>query len=545
MPDSRKTADGEPLDIRNAIDRSTKRRALTELAAEGYDTVRVLDEKQVDELIRKAVDEVVHASTQEHRARIVAEARKQLDKLLKQAKAFKSSAELLQTDKNELVARVENLQKQLAVRQKIEEEAASLVKRLKDSDELVAKLETALDAEQKRAAEVEQGLRAYALLQERYQQGQSEAKKLHSETIKLEKAKSRTEKEVEKVQADLAAEKAASAELERAKARFEKEIEKLEAELAGAKAKSDREIEQAHHALAKEKQKSTELAHKSVEAFGHFEESQERLKKLEKDTEHAHLEAARLKKELAQEAEAHETELKKARASTISWKSDKQAIERLEALLIQERAREQDAVQELKKVADREATAREEAERLGKQLAHAHEELKQIDVLEKQAAHERDALKSARAELASRERDLKALEAESASLRQSVAKLRKTAKSNAAISAVREQLKVTEQRYEEKLAEARGTSRRLRADAGRAAELESRLAREQSKARKAQEQLALPRRIDGDLKHLQDKLKETRESGLATRKLAQQANEAVESVEKLIDRLTKRVPKRR
>ena len=209
---------------------------------------------------------------------------------------------------------------------------------------------------------------------------------------------------------------------------------------------------------------------------------------------------------------------------------------------------------DLRKLEQTAAAAQDEAERLRTQLAHDKLSGKSLQSqLDAARAEAKSAAKTLQGQVETARAQAGTLRDELARTLRSLEKHKASAKSNPAVVALKERLKETESEFEEKLAKTRETMRRLRADAGRAQEqleettvrtkrLESRLEREQASAKKAKEQLALPKRIDGNLAVLQKKLEETRESGLATRKLAAEANEAVENVEKLIDRLTKTLP---
>src|SRR5262249_18870731 len=114
--------DHKDLDLRGALEAGTKKMALKDLEQKGFKNVKVLDEKGLEELMRKAVDRVVSTQTAEEKARIVEESRKELDRLMKEHKAARSRAQLLEADKNELVEQVEALQRELQLKSELEEE---------------------------------------------------------------------------------------------------------------------------------------------------------------------------------------------------------------------------------------------------------------------------------------------------------------------------------------------------------------------------------------------------------------------------------------
>jgi small-conductance mechanosensitive channel len=106
----------EPLNIRGIIDESSHRTTLSALQKRGIQRVRLIDEKQILELIaqavRRTVSDQAHLLSEQERGRIHEAARQELARLLKEQQEFKSRAE---KDREELLAEVENLQKQVAL----------------------------------------------------------------------------------------------------------------------------------------------------------------------------------------------------------------------------------------------------------------------------------------------------------------------------------------------------------------------------------------------------------------------------------------------
>ncbi len=117
-------ADGEKkdLDLSQAIERGTQRTTLRDLEKKGVQNVKILDEKALEELVSKAVDRVVNTQTAEQREKVLADSRKELDRLMKEHKAARSRAQLLETDKNELIEQLEAMQKELSLQSELEEE---------------------------------------------------------------------------------------------------------------------------------------------------------------------------------------------------------------------------------------------------------------------------------------------------------------------------------------------------------------------------------------------------------------------------------------
>lgn len=115
-------SDGNDLDFQQAIERGTKKMALSDLQQKGLKSVKVLDERVLEEIVRKAVDRVVSSQTAEEKARIYEESRKELERLIQEHRAAKSRAQLLEEDKNDLVGQIEALQRELELRSQLEEE---------------------------------------------------------------------------------------------------------------------------------------------------------------------------------------------------------------------------------------------------------------------------------------------------------------------------------------------------------------------------------------------------------------------------------------
>jgi len=145
--------DSKDLDLRNALEMGTKKMALKDLEQKGFKNVKVLDEKGLEELMRKAVDRVVQVSSAEEKTRIMAESRKELDRLMKEHKAARSRAQLLEADKNELVEQVEALQRELELKSELEEELLH-----KKYEEGTASMQAQVEEVKKRAQAIDREL---------------------------------------------------------------------------------------------------------------------------------------------------------------------------------------------------------------------------------------------------------------------------------------------------------------------------------------------------------------------------------------------------
>ncbi|MBI4565610.1 MAG: hypothetical protein HY716_13025 [Planctomycetes bacterium] len=117
-----------PFDIRKALEQSTSRTTLQELARKGIHRVKVLNEQKIQELIRDAVQHSIASKTsllsEQERERLVQATRQELDKLIREFNQQKDRAELAANDKATLAAEVENLQKQLQVQRQLGDQLA-------------------------------------------------------------------------------------------------------------------------------------------------------------------------------------------------------------------------------------------------------------------------------------------------------------------------------------------------------------------------------------------------------------------------------------
>jgi predicted nucleic acid-binding Zn-ribbon protein len=145
--------DSRDLDLRNALEAGTKKTSLKDLEQKGFKNVKVLDEKGLEELMRKAVDRVVSSQTAEEKARIVEQSRKELDRMMKEHKAARSRAQLLEADKNELVEQVEALQRELELKSELEEELLH-----KKYEEGTASMQAQVEEVKKRAQAIDREL---------------------------------------------------------------------------------------------------------------------------------------------------------------------------------------------------------------------------------------------------------------------------------------------------------------------------------------------------------------------------------------------------
>ena len=118
----------QPFDVRRAIEQSSSKSTLQELAKKGIHRVKVLDESMINKLIGEAVERIVSTKTNllstDDRQKIIEASRKELDRLMREHQSTKDQADLAQKDKAGLIAECENLQEQIKQTRKIADETA-------------------------------------------------------------------------------------------------------------------------------------------------------------------------------------------------------------------------------------------------------------------------------------------------------------------------------------------------------------------------------------------------------------------------------------
>ncbi|HLY11965.1 MAG TPA: transposase [Planctomycetota bacterium] len=273
------TDDSKSLDLRNALEQGTKKMALKDLEQKGFKNVKVLDEKGLEDLMRKAVDRVVSTQTAEEKTRIVEESRKELDRLMKEHKAARSRAQLLEADKNELVEQVEALQRELELKSELEEEllhkkfeegTASMqaqVEEVKKRAQAIdrelerlrvenARLEAQLAAEREKAARVRE-------LEPRLEAATREVQGFHRENARLQSAALSSAQRLDDLEKSLQNEQSKVREAERARTELVEQVLKLQAKGVEA-ARTTKDLD----ALRAELAKAEELVRNAAKETG-------------------------------------------------------------------------------------------------------------------------------------------------------------------------------------------------------------------------------------------------------------------------------------
>ncbi len=118
----------QPFDVRRAIEQSSSKSTLQELAKKGIHRVKVLDESMINKLIGDAVERIISTKTNllssDDRAKLIDASRKELDRLMREHQSSKDKADLAEQSQATLASTVENLQNQLKTSQRLAEDTA-------------------------------------------------------------------------------------------------------------------------------------------------------------------------------------------------------------------------------------------------------------------------------------------------------------------------------------------------------------------------------------------------------------------------------------
>jgi hypothetical protein len=186
------------LDIRKAIEDNAHVSDLASLAGSGVKKVKVLDENALREMIERAVDAVIHSSTQEERSRILADSRKQLTKLMNERDEILNRERMQEASKNQLIQQIEKLQNEIKLRKDIEEQDSALQGQMQEMEQREKDLE-------KKIIELN-GENAWLRenndkMVEQLDQSQTEIQRLKDEIARLEAEIERLKAELESLRA--------------------------------------------------------------------------------------------------------------------------------------------------------------------------------------------------------------------------------------------------------------------------------------------------------------------------------------------------------
>lgn len=290
-------SDEKDLDIKGALEAGTKKMGLDELKQKGFKNVKVLDEKGLEELMRKAVERVVSTQTAEEKAKIIADSRKELDKLMKAHNAARSRASLLEADKNELVEQVEALQRELELKSELEEEllhkkfeegTASMQaqveevrKRAAANDRELerlrgenAKLDSQLGTERQKAAKAREA-------EDRLRKSDDELRELQHDNVRMKGALDSSDRRQAEQDKALQQEQSKLREAERARTELVEQVLQLQAK-NGEAAKSAKDLDASRAEVARVEQllrdaarENGALKNRATELEGRLQESQQ------------------------------------------------------------------------------------------------------------------------------------------------------------------------------------------------------------------------------------------------------------------------------
>jgi regulator of replication initiation timing len=274
-------ADEGRLDIRKAIADNAQVTDLSNLASSGVKRVKVLDENALQELIARAVDEVVSSQTSEERSRILADSRKQLQKLMNERDEFMSKVEQAGAGRSELIQQIEKLQSELKLRRKVDDQVPVLQARVEElekenawlraeHDKMVEELDR-LQTENKRLKEELEGLKALA-------EGAEEAQRQVDELKEAgETAASAMRRQLQEARAELAElkekisreEARAAGDREQASEHAAHELESVRGELhkeAARRAEVEKRLADVQRKYDREREDADAAAHRELES---------------------------------------------------------------------------------------------------------------------------------------------------------------------------------------------------------------------------------------------------------------------------------------
>jgi hypothetical protein len=300
------------LNLQGVFDAGSQKMDLTDLSKQGFKKVKVLDQKAMEEFIRKAVDRVVSTQTAEEKERIFAESRKELDRLMKEHREVKSHAQLLESDKNELVEHLEALQRELELKSELEEATlhkkflegtASMQKQVEEvkrrADKAGSDLEAMRVENARLAATLEGAREKVATLKEdepRLQASLKENQELNRQNARYQTELEGAGRRIHELEGSFERERSRLREAEHARTEMVEQVLKLQSKLPDA-AKSARELEALRAQLAKAEELVRDGAREHGGLKARVGELEARLTEAQAEIQKAGAQAARLEGE--------------------------------------------------------------------------------------------------------------------------------------------------------------------------------------------------------------------------------------------------------
>jgi len=284
-------ADDRRLDIKKVIADNAHVTDVSNLASRGVKRVKVLDENTLQEMIRQAIEQVVSSQTAEERSKILADSRKQLQKLMNERDEFASHANLMESDKNDLIAQIEKLQEEIRLRRKVEETEAAQQKKNQD---LASENSWLREEHDKMVDQLDQAQSEIKRLNEEIERLKAEIEDLKAEIERLRagvRAGEERTADAETLARELEASQAELNELRESRSqeldRVRREAEDLRRQLEEAREAGETATAAIRHELDRVREETHKEAMRRAEVEKRFKETQEEAARLREEQEKA------------------------------------------------------------------------------------------------------------------------------------------------------------------------------------------------------------------------------------------------------------------
>jgi predicted nucleic acid-binding Zn-ribbon protein len=265
--------DDRRLDIKKVIADNAHITDVSNLASRGVKRVKVLDENTLQEMIRQAIEQVVSTQTAEERSKILADSRKQLQKLMNERDEFASHANLMESGKNDLIAQIEKLQEEIRLRRTVEETEAAQQKKNEDL-----------------ASENSWLREEHDKMVDQLDQAQSEIKRLNEEIERLKAEIEDLKAEIERLRAGVreGEERTADAEtLAKELEASQAELNELRGQLEESRQAGETAAAAVRHELDRVREETHKEAMRRAEVEKRFKEAEEEAARLREEQERA------------------------------------------------------------------------------------------------------------------------------------------------------------------------------------------------------------------------------------------------------------------
>ncbi len=433
----------DDLNIQGAFDAGAQKMDLTDLEKKGFKKVKVLDQKAMEEFIRRAVERTVSTQTAEEKARIIEQSQKELDRLMKENRASKTKAQLLESNKADLAETIHALQRELELKSELEEERLH-----KKFAEGTASMQAQVEEVKRRAQETAAALervrvdnaRLQAMLDAESEKTGQTAPKLNAalkdvQDLNRENARYQTELEnagrrLHELETGLEKEQSRLREAEHARTEMVEQVLKLQAKEA-ASAKSLKELD----ALRAQLQRAEELVRdgardnaamktRLAELEAKAEKSSSEAAKLEGENEPMRREIAHLRASMAALEASLAEERSKSQAGIGESASMRQRLDVAETRLREKQTELEKAAELQKKLEAAEADIATFERTLNEERPKARAAAEEAEALKKELAEERSKSKALEPEIRNRLAEADRIQIERVHLEQELSRLR-------------------------------------------------------------------------------------------------------------------------